>query len=298
MDEFIDFDYATWLLKNNSSYNSQTLLIELIESFFKQELSFYVYFDNENGFKCEKSNALSEYLRGSVENPYSYHNRESKIFFQDRLIGINYSFPYYDNEEHEVYKLVGYYNLDLMEAYPRIKEMLAKNLPNGGYTGNELEVAEPINRVISENGQVWSICSTSQDIPKDERPYTYIKDFYPQFKDLFIKRDDFFAFSTRKKIKVSIENQSFSDDNLYSSKRPGRAEAYAKNREQVLGAALSILARYRNKCVTTQGKIQGAKIAKLIEDKAGLFWPDLQEPPLERETIPKIINDWLKKTEA
>ena len=298
MDEFIDFDHAIWLLKNNSCYTSQTLLIELIESYFKQELSFYVYFDNENGFKCEKSNPPSEHLRYSVESPYSYRNRDSKIFFQDRHIGINYSIPYYDNEEHEVYKLVGYYKLDLMEAYPRIKELLSKNLPNGGNTGYELEVIESIDRVVSENGQVWSICSTSQDIPKDEIPHTYIKYFYPQFNDLFIKRDDFFAFSALKKIKLSTENQSCSESSLYPLKRPGRAEGYAKDREEVLGAALAVLAQYRDKCVTSTGTIKGAKITKLVIDKAPLFWPSTHEPPLEPETIPKIINEWLKKTQG
>ncbi|QBJ63535.1 hypothetical protein [Pseudoalteromonas sp. DL-6] len=297
MDEFIDFEHAIWLLKNNSRYTSQTLLIELIESYFKQELSFYVYFDNKNGFKCEKNNPSSEYLEHSVESPYSYHNKESKIFFQDRHIGIKYSFPYYDNEEHEVYKLVGYYKLDLMEAYPRIKELLAKNLSNRGNTGNELEVTEPIERVVSENGQVWAMCSISQDIPKDEIPFTYIEYFYPQFNDLFIKRDDFFAFSALKKIKISTENQSCSGNSLYPLKRPGRAEVYAKDREEVLGAALAVLAQYRNQCVTSTGTIKGAKIAKLVIDKAPLFWPSTHEPPLENETIPKIINEWLKKVQ-
>jgi len=298
MDEFIDFYHAIWLLKNNSSYNSQTLLIELIESYFKQELSFYVYFDNENGLKCEKSNPSSEYLRHSVESPYSYHNRESKVFFEDRYIGINYSLPYYDNEEHDVYKLVGYYKLDLMEAYPRIKELLAKNLPNGGINGNELEVTESIGRVVSENGQVWAICSTTQDIPKGEIPYTYIKYFYPQLNDLFIKRDDFFAFSALKKIKISTENQSCSGSRLHPLKRPGKAEVYAKDREEVLGAALAVLAQYRDQCITSTGTIKGAKIAKLVIDKAPLFWPSTHEPPLKSETIPKIINEWLKKTQS
>ena len=297
MEEFIYFNDARQLLNNNSNSDSHTLLIELVEAFFKEELSFYLNFDNEYGFKCTRSNISSDYLKDCLESPFSYLSRESKIVFQDRKIGINYKFPHYDNEEKEVYMLAGYYKLDLMDAYPRIKEILAARLSENYNRTAEIEVLEPINRVVSQAGQVWSICSTSKDIPTTEEPYNYIKNIYPQFDDVFLVLKEFNAYLARKNIKVSIKKQRSSDDSLCSSKRPGRAEAYAKNREEVLGAALSVLAQYRNQCVTSSGKIKGAKIAKLIEDKAKLFWPSTHVPPLERESIPKLINDWLKKTD-
>lgn len=147
-----------------------------------------------------------------------------------------------------------------------------------------------IDKVIDIDGNYWSL-RTNEKVDKEKGPIYFISLLYPEISEVLLCKKEVIALNeftiNKKKQLTNTSNQ-----------RPGRAEYYAKNREEVLGAALSILAQYRPQCVSSKGKVQGAKIAKLIESKAGLFWPDLQDPPLDRETMPKIINEWLKKTES
>jgi hypothetical protein len=74
------------------------------------------------------------------------------------------------------------------------------------------------------------------------------------------------------------------------------SERFASNREQVLGAALSVLARYPEQCINKVGNLEATKIRVLIEEKALLFWPETGEPVLGSEAIERLIRDWLKKT--
>jgi hypothetical protein len=73
------------------------------------------------------------------------------------------------------------------------------------------------------------------------------------------------------------------------------AERHSKNREPVLGAALSVLASYPEKCKNKSGKLEATKIRTLIEEKAFLFWPE-REPSLSTENIERLLREWLKKT--
>lgn len=147
-----------------------------------------------------------------------------------------------------------------------------------------------INRVKDIDGTYWSL----RDIEKEDRekgPVYYLSLLYPEINELILCKKEVIAlteFTINQKNKLTNT----------SNQRPAKSEGYAKNREEVLGAALSVLAQYRDQCVTSTGTIKGAKIAKLVIDKATLFWPSTHEPPLESETIPKIINEWLKKTQG
>jgi hypothetical protein len=73
-------------------------------------------------------------------------------------------------------------------------------------------------------------------------------------------------------------------------------ERHAVKREQVLGAALSILASYPEQCRNKAGNIEATKIRALIEEKGLLFWPDTGEPVLSTEGTERLIREWLKKT--
>ena len=77
----------------------------------------------------------------------------------------------------------------------------------------------------------------------------------------------------------------------------GNSEINAANREEILGAALSVMSAFTDKCKTS-GKFTGTKIATLIADKYALFWPDLEtgEPPLGYDASTRLINKWLNKT--
>lgn len=88
---------------------------------------------------------------------------------------------------------------------------------------------------------------------------------------------------------------SISDnENGGKPKKPhGNTEINAQKREQILGAALSVLANWPEQCKNNAGEIEGTKIRKLIEEKALLFWKETGEPPLSTEKIEREIRKWL-----
>jgi hypothetical protein len=82
-----------------------------------------------------------------------------------------------------------------------------------------------------------------------------------------------------------------------STKIHGNTVRYSQNREQVLGAASSVISQWPDQCQSSSGKFVAAKIAALIDEKALLFWPLTGNPPLGREKIERNISEWLKKTD-
>lgn len=81
-----------------------------------------------------------------------------------------------------------------------------------------------------------------------------------------------------------------------AAKVHGNTEHNAKKREEVLGAALSVLSRWPDECKNRAGKIEATKIRELIEKKGYMFWRENGEPPLTTSEIEKLIRQWLKKT--
>jgi len=73
-------------------------------------------------------------------------------------------------------------------------------------------------------------------------------------------------------------------------------ERHATKREQILGAALSVLAGYPEQCRNKSGSLEATKIRLLIEEKALLFWPETGSPVLSTEGIERLIREWIKKT--
>jgi hypothetical protein len=93
------------------------------------------------------------------------------------------------------------------------------------------------------------------------------------------------------RLRAQIRNQS----NHPQRKPHGNVERFAKNREEVLGAALAVVVKLPDQCKNdSSGKFEVTKIAKLIDDKGLLFWPDTGEPPLSREKMEREISKWLK----
>lgn len=74
----------------------------------------------------------------------------------------------------------------------------------------------------------------------------------------------------------------------------GNAERFAKSRAEVLGAALSVLAAFPDSEHLEKG-LTAAGLLRLVDGKAGLFWPDTQEIPLSPERAVRLIREWLKK---
>jgi hypothetical protein len=107
-------------------------------------------------------------------------------------------------------------------------------------------------------------------------------------------------FYTRPTLRAWCEARGRRPPFLYPEERKkraephGNAERFAKNREEVLGAALAVLAAFRESEHLEKG-VTAAGLVRLVEDKAALFWPETGEPPLKHEPAERLIRDWLKK---
>ncbi len=93
---------------------------------------------------------------------------------------------------------------------------------------------------------------------------------------------------------LSDSNTNSNHQKANQSDINGYTERWAKDREQILGAAFALLAKYPDECRDKKGKLLASKIASLIEAKASLFWPDTQ-PPLKVDSIADHLREWLKK---
>lgn len=82
-----------------------------------------------------------------------------------------------------------------------------------------------------------------------------------------------------------------------ATKTNGYKERHAQNREQVLGAAFAVLAKWPDECKDSKGDPVASKIAYLVEAKADLFWSD-SEPPLTADSIADHLRDWIKKANS
>lgn len=99
-----------------------------------------------------------------------------------------------------------------------------------------------------------------------------------------------------KYLNLKIENRRLKAGNTQNIRPHGNIERFAKNREQILGAALSVIIQWPVQCQNISGKFEATKIAKLVDDKSYLFWPETREPPLSLEKMEREINKWINKS--
>ena len=106
----------------------------------------------------------------------------------------------------------------------------------------------------------------------------------------------------RKIEDVLSENELLKVQLQKASSRPkykkmhGNTERFAKRREEVLGAALSVIVQWPEMCKNASGKFEATKIAKLIDQKSALFWTETGEPPLGIEKMEREISKWINST--
>ncbi len=81
---------------------------------------------------------------------------------------------------------------------------------------------------------------------------------------------------------------------VVNAKPNGHEERHAKKREQILGAAFAVLAKWPEECRDKKGEPVASKIAAMIDAKADLFWPSAQ-PPLVTDSIEDHLRVWIKK---
>ena len=75
----------------------------------------------------------------------------------------------------------------------------------------------------------------------------------------------------------------------------GNTEHNARNREQILGAAVAVILEFPEQCRDGCGTITLAAVVRTIEDKAQLFWPETHGLPLEDSTAEKLLGEWRRK---
>jgi len=73
----------------------------------------------------------------------------------------------------------------------------------------------------------------------------------------------------------------------------GNVERFASAREQVLKAALALVVHYPEECRSKDGRISGAGIVRMIEQKSPLWWED-ESDMLSHRKMTAIINDSLR----
>lgn len=67
---------------------------------------------------------------------------------------------------------------------------------------------------------------------------------------------------------------------------------FDKNRENILGMALAVLAASPERCKNDMGQITVERILKIIEEKSH-FWPDNDKPDAPLSGYRDLINKWL-----
>ncbi len=84
--------------------------------------------------------------------------------------------------------------------------------------------------------------------------------------------------------------------NSREKKVHGNVEINACKREQVLGAAVCVLAKWPDQC-KRGGRINASAIARLIDEYSHRWWKEEGQPPLSINEMTRKISNWLKTVE-
>lgn len=135
---------------------------------------------------------------------------------------------------------------------------------------------------------------------EDRKKYLEKKNSRPRYEDYYpaggLPRDSVLVIRTEalREFEQLIHGNEIEKNT--PTKLHGNTERNAQKREEILGAALSVLARWPDECKNGAGRIEATKIRALIENKSYMFWREDGEPPLSTGEIEKLLRQWLKKT--
>jgi hypothetical protein len=177
---------------------------------------------------------------------------------------------------------------------------LHENYDNNEYQAGSLAQLEEIRTIISNRNLSNEKAEELLEKHKEDRKkYIEMRDSRPWHENFFpaggLPQDSVLVVRTD----VLREFEQLINENDIEKKtvKPhGNTEHNAGKREQILGAALSVLARWSDECKNGAGKIEATKIRELIESKSYKFWQEDGEPPMSTGEIEKLIRKWLKKT--
>lgn len=133
---------------------------------------------------------------------------------------------------------------------------------------------------------------------EDRKKYLENKDSRPKHEDYYpasgLPEDSVLVVRTDA-LREFEQLISDTDQDKNSPTKPhGNTEINAQKREQILGAAMSVLANWPEQCRNSAGKFEATKIATRIDEKSLLYWPKTGEPPLSREKMEREISKWIK----
>ncbi len=113
-----------------------------------------------------------------------------------------------------------------------------------------------------------------------------------------VRPEDLYAWSRAQGIALPEPLEALMGYILSVLKRPGPTApntqpAAATVREQVLGAALNVLAKCPDECYDEHGLVSGKRVAARIRAQS-LRWFDSVEPPLDPASMEALIDRWLE----
>ena len=256
MDEFISVDEALEILFDKSAMDDKQKLKRLFQYYSRDKVDFYVELLGSNDIYARP---IRKYKPKDLMD----------AVFAEVIVGIiaetsEYKVP-------EVKLLEGHFKFDrnLCDGY--LKTLLA----NHERPRTNFHETDSVVDLLGKDGRVWRITNFAN---------ISCVHFSPNLNDLLIRSEQ-----------VAELTQSIKPQKT-PHKRADITEKSNKTKMEVLGAALSVLAQFRPQCVSGEGVVKGAKVAKVVEEKAGLFWPETNQAPQEPEVLRKTINEWLNKS--
>ena len=108
-------------------------------------------------------------------------------------------------------------------------------------------------------------------------------------------REHLISYANMRQVKpLFLFNDTSSTEQNKKNAPHGNIEANSKKREEILGAALFVLANFREDCIDSNGKVVATKTRSLIESKWEQCPSDIKSPPLATGGIEKLIGKWIK----
>lgn len=178
---------------------------------------------------------------------------------------------------------------------------LQESFDQNEYEAGSLAQLDELKRIVASNNiskeKIEELLARHQE---DRKKYLEKKNSRPHQEDYYpaggLPRDSVLVVRTealREFEQLILGNEI---EKKTPTKPHGNTERNAQKREEILGAALSVLARWPDECKNGAGRIEATKIRVLIENKSYMFWREDGEPPLSTGEIEKLLRQWLKKT--
>lgn len=142
------------------------------------------------------------------------------------------------------------------------------------------------NTLGAQEEILWHICANDLTILENDKIVISRVAEWARAQSIDLHPSFLRIFEFLRKVLVAVPA---SDD----SESPEVQAMVAGERETVLGAALSLLAKMPNKCRDDHGFVDGAAIVKLIEQTAARWFPH-GEPNMSASEMARLIDKWLE----